>query len=130
LQGIKTAADEALASVKPGEEILGMGITRKKDPRINLFWKRWHVRRLERKIRALHLFSETSEYFTHFKKMKYTEARILTGITPVTVDIFGNDKVLILNYAEPTSCILIHDENTATSFRNFFYQLWKTSKDK
>ncbi|MEK6825815.1 MAG: hypothetical protein AABY00_03440 [Nanoarchaeota archaeon] len=49
-------------------------------------------------------------------------------MTPVTVDIFGEDKVLILNYNEPTSCVMIYDKNTATAFRTFFYQLWKIAK--
>ena len=63
-----------------------------------------------------------------YEKIKFTENRLLKNITPVTVDIFGDDKVLIFNYAEPTSCILIYDQNTATSFRNFFYQMWKVAK--
>ena len=81
------------------------------------------------KIIARHIFSERSSYFKTFKKMKYTQSRVLTDLTSVTVDVFGKDKVIILNYAEPVSCILIHDANTATSFRNFFYQLWKIAKD-
>ena len=60
--------------------------------------------------------------------MKYTQAKVLTGITPSAVDIFGNDKVMILNYQEPCSCILIYDKNIATSFRHFFNQLWRISK--
>ena len=80
------------------------------------------------KIIAKHLFSETSEFYKEFKKMKYTEAKLLEGITPVTIDIFGTKTVLIMNYKEPISCILIQDENTAQSFRQFFYQLWKIAK--
>jgi len=30
--------------------------------------------------------------------MKYTESKILEGLTPITIDISGKDKVLILNY--------------------------------
>lgn len=128
LRGIKTAAEEALASMKPDEELLGMGITAHKDPKYNALWKRLSRERIDRKIEAKHIFSEKSSYFDAFKLLRYTEARILTGITPVAVDVFGEDKVLILNYEEPSSCILIYDRNTATSFRQFFYQLWKISK--
>lgn len=128
LRGIKTAADEALAGMKPGEVMLGMGITVHKDPGFNKFWRQWSKERIERKIHARHIFSEKSSYFSEFKLLRHTEARILTGITPVTIDVFGEDKVLILNYEEPTSCILIYDRNTATSFRQFFEQLWKIAK--
>ena len=128
LRGIKTAANEALDSMDPKEEILAMGVTELKDKKFNEFWKVWSKKRVNKKIFARHIFSEKSSYFEAFKKMKYTEPRVLTGLTPVTVDIFGQDKVLILNYDEPASCILIYDKNTATSFRQFFNQLWGLSK--
>lgn len=128
LRGIKTAADEALESMNPKEEILSMGVSELKDKKFNEFWQGWSQKRIERKIIAKHLFSERSKYYKVFKKMKFTEAKILEGVTPVTVDIFGMNKVLILNYTEPSSCILIYDKNTATSFINFFNQLWKLAR--
>ncbi len=128
IRGIKTAADEALESTKNGDEILGMGVTERKDKRFNEFWQDWSERRVTKKIIAKHIFSEKGEYANIFKKMKHTEVRILEGLTPVTIDIFGEDKVLILNYNEPFSCTMIYDKNTAKSFRTFFYQLWKTAK--
>jgi sugar-specific transcriptional regulator TrmB len=127
-RGIKTAADEALAAMRPDEEIVAMGITVHKDRKYNEFWKRWSKERISKKINARHLFSEKSSYFENFRHMQYTDARVLTAITPVAIDIFGEDKVLILNYEEPASCILIYDKNTATSFRQFFEQLWRIAK--
>ncbi len=128
-KGIKTAADEALSSMKEGEEILAMGVTEKKEKNFNEFWKLWSQKRINKKIIAKHIFSEYSSYYESFKKMRYTKVKILTGITPVTIDIFGKDKILILNYNPPYSCILIYDKDTATSFINFFKQLWNISKD-
>lgn len=129
LRGIKTAADEALASMDPNENILAMGVTEVKDKKFNEFWKNWQVRRISKKISMKMIFSERSDYYLSFKKIKYIEARILEGITPVTVDIFGNDMTLLLNYGEYPSCILIYDKNTAQSFREFFNQLWKQTKN-
>ncbi len=128
LRGIKTAADEALESLKPNQEILAMGITEKKEEKFNEFWKQWSTRRIQKRIVAKHIFSERGNYLEYFKKMKFTEAKVLEGLTPVAIDIFGEDKVLILNYNEPVSCTIIHDKNTATSFINFFNQLWKLAK--
>src|SRR3989344_3940364 len=99
-RGIKTAVDEALDNVKKGQEILGMGITEKKDEKFNEFWRQWQTRRIKKKIIGKHLFSERGDYLKEFKKMKYTEARVLDGFTPVTVDIFGDEIVLIFNYNE------------------------------
>lgn len=127
-RGIKTAADEALAALKPGEDIVAMGVTVHKDPRYNEFWKRWSKGRIKKKIHARHIFSEKSDYFKTFKHMPHTSARVLSAITPAAIDVFGEDKTLILNYTEPASCILIYDKNTTTSFRQFFEQLWKIAK--
>ena len=128
LRGLKTAVDEAVEKVGKDEEILAMGVTSLKDEKINQFWVNWSPKRINKKIVAKHLFSEKSEFYDEFKKMKYTEAKFLEGITPVTIDIFGTKTVLIMNYKEPISCILIQDENTVQSFRQFFYQLWKIAK--
>jgi len=105
-----------------------MGVTERKDKRFNEFWEIWSQKRLSKKITAKHIFSEKGPYLDIFKKMKHTKAKVLEGLTPVTIDIFGKDKVLILNYNEPFSCTMIYDKNTATSFINFFYQLWKIAK--
>ncbi len=128
LRGVKTAVDEALAAMNPSEDILAMGVTELKDQNFNKFWERWQIQRINKKISQKMIFSERSQYYKKFTKSKYTQAKVLTGITPVTVDIFGEDKTLILNYGEFPSCILIYDKNTAQSFRQFFKQLWKQAK--
>lgn len=130
IRGLRTAVDEAFEKVEKGEEILAMGVTSLKDEKINDFWVNWSPNRIKKKIVAKHLFSESSEFFNKFKKMKYTEAKVLKGITPVTIDIFGTKTVLIMNYKDPISCILIQDKNTTQSFRQFFYQLWESAKSK
>ena len=126
--GIKTAADEALESMKSGERILSMGITGNKDERLNDFWLKMNKKRIAKKIFTQGIFSDESAYLKEYKKMKYTQIKVLTAITPATVDIYGEDKVLILNYSEPLSCILIYDKSTAASFTQFFQQLWKIAK--
>ncbi len=128
LRGIKTAADEALAAMNPSEDILAMGVTEFKNEKFNKFWERWQTQRINKNISQKMIFSEKSKYYKKFTKSKYTQAKVLTAITPVTVDIFGEDKTLIFNYGESPSCILIYDKNTAQSFRQFFKQLWKIAK--
>lgn len=127
-EGIKTAAYEALHSTKKGEEILVMGATNLKDEKFNELWLKHGIERAKGKHITKFLFSNRGAYMARNKKMPLTQCRILEGITPTTVDILGEDKVLILNYQEPVSCILIYDKNTAASFRNFFYQLWALAK--
>ena len=128
-RGMKTAVDEVMADMKAGDEILGMGITKLKDERFNNMWRAHAALRVRKKIYVRMIFSERSEYYLFYKKLPYTEAKVLSAFTPVAVDIFGKDKVLILNYTEPVSCTLIYDKNTATSFIQFFNGLWKAGED-
>ena len=127
-KGLKTAAEEALASLNAGEEVLAMGIIQRKDKKINEFWLKFAQKRIKKKIFGRHIFSEKGEHFQALKKMRLTKARFLPNLTPAAIDVFGKDKVLIINHAEPPTCILIYDENAATSFKNFFEQLWKLAK--
>lgn len=130
MEGIKTAAYEALNDLKGGEEILCMGVTSKKDSKFNNFWLKFGLDRAKKKVHTKFLYSEDSEFIAENSQKNLTESRILGEITPTTVDIFGEDKVLILDYTGEPSCILIYDRPTATSFRNFFYQLWKIAEKK
>ena len=128
LRGIKTATEEALDAMNSDEDILAMGVTKLKGEDFNKFWKKWQIRRVEKKIHQKMIFSEKSDYYKKFIRSKYTQARVLDGLTPATIDIFGENKTLILNYGKTPSCILIYDKNTAQSFSQFSRQLWKIAK--
>lgn len=128
IRGLKTAADEALESMKKGEELLVMGVTQRKNPEINEFWKRWQQNRIRKKIKSRMIFSERSNYQRSYFMLPFIETRVVSGITPAAVDIFGEDQVLILNYEDPPTCVLIHDQNTVKSFKQFFEQIWEVAK--
>ena len=67
LQGIRTALEECLESMKPSEESLVMGATGKKDPKINAFLLRFQLKRIQRKITMRMIFSERAAYFKQFQ---------------------------------------------------------------
>src|SRR3989344_1016124 len=75
LRGIKTAADEALDSMQPNEDILAMGVTELKDGNFNEFWERWQTQRINKKISQKMIFSEKSQYYKKFTRSKYTQAK-------------------------------------------------------
>ena len=81
--------------------------------------------REEKKIKARYILSEKGKIYADLKGAKDIQVKILELKTPVGVDIYGKDKVLILHYQEPASCTLIYDEYTNQSFRQFFEPLWK-----
>jgi sugar-specific transcriptional regulator TrmB len=127
LRGMQTVAFEALRELKPGDEVLAMGLVSRKEKAFNLMWKRWHTERVRRKIRCKVIFSDRgSEYYAHFRKMKHTEVRVMQGLTPAAVDIIG-DKVLIFTHIEP-SCLAVTSDEIRQSFTQFFNTLWKIAK--
>ncbi len=128
LKGLRTAAYEALDSMKPGEEILTMGTISKKDKEINDFWIKFGAKRIAKRIPNRLIFSDKGPHFLNTKNMSLIQTRFLPSITPATVDVFGEDKIIIFNYEQPITSILIYDKNIAQSFKQFFEQLWAQAK--
>lgn len=127
-KGIQTAIFEALEDLTEKDEVLAMGIISHKKEQFNLLWQRWHKERINKKIICKAIFSDkNTDYFRAFKKMKYTEVKVLQGITPSAIDVMGN-KVLIFTYEEEVSCLSIKNPEIAKSFTTFFETLWSIAK--
>ncbi len=128
-KGIQTAIFEALEDLTFKNEVLAMGIISHKKEQYNILWQKWHKERINKKVVCRAIFSdENTEYCKIFKKMKFTEVRVLEGITPVAVDIM-KDKVLIFTYGEEPSCLVIKNLEVADSFKSFFETLWGVAKE-
>ena len=128
LKGIQTAIFEALEDLREKDEVLAMGIISHKKEQYNLLWQRWHKERINKKVVCKAIFSdEDTDYFKIFKKMRLTDVKVLTGITPSAIDIMGK-RVLIFVYGEEPSCLSIKNKEIAQSFTSFFETLWKIAK--
>lgn len=127
-KGIITAAEEALENTRPKEEILSLGIS-DINAKYQRYWIKWEKMRQLKNIRARYILSQKGAIYDDIKKEKNVQTKILALNTPVGIDIYGTDKILIIQYQEPASCTLIYDENTATSFKSFFEVLWKVAKN-
>ncbi|MCB9358440.1 hypothetical protein H6503_00765 [Candidatus Woesearchaeota archaeon] len=127
-RSIKPLIEKLIAdSRKP---ILAMGIRGDKKSGYNNFW--WHItyELMERKKKNAHyLFVEDkSDYFKKHKSLRYVESRTIKTISPIAIDIFDDD-VLILNYEEDElQCVHITNASISQSFRSFFDTLWNTAR--
>ena len=127
-RGIQTAIFEALEELTEKDEILAMGIISHKKEQYNLLWQRWHKERMNKKVICKAIFSDrNTDYFKTFKKMKYTELKVLRGITPSAIDVMGK-RVLIFTYGEETSCLSVKNPEVAQSFKMFFGNLWNIAE--
>jgi len=126
-KGIKTVASMILRELKPGDEMLSMGLISRKEKAFNLMWRQWNKERVKKKIKLKVIFSDrSSEHYAYFLKMPLTEVRVIKGLTPAAVDVVG-DKVMIFTHLEP-SCLVITSDEIKQSFTQFFNTLWKIAK--
>lgn len=126
-RGIVTAAEEALEQTLSGEEILSLGIS-DENAWSQKYWVKWEQQRLKKKIGARYILSQRGLILKDLKRIPDVSVRFLKLDTPVGIDIYGKNIVLILHYQEPVSCTVIYDEHTATTFRSYFEPLWNIAK--
>ena len=58
MEGMKTAIDEVISSMKKGDEICAMSISHRKDKKFNDFWINFNHKRIAKKINLRPIFSE------------------------------------------------------------------------
>ena len=127
-KGIQTAIFEALEDLTEKDEVLAMGIVSHKKEQYNLLWQRWHKERINKKIICRAIFSDrNTDYFKAFKMMKFTEVKVLQGITPSAIDVM-KDRVLVFTYGDEPSCLSIKNPEIAQSFKTFFETLGGIAK--
>lgn len=127
IDGIRNAALNALRELKPGGEVLALGVTSKKHEALNRFWRKWNASRVKRRANARMLFTEDDEFYRSYRDFPRTKARVIHNIYPATIDVVGN-HVLLLTYGDNPSCIDVTSPDIAASFTNFFDSLWKIAK--
>ena len=128
IRGLRAALADASDGLQEGEEIIAMGLTSRKDERYNNLLRTWTERIGRRNIRFRYLFTVRGEHYRMTKRIGKPDAiRVLEGITPAAIDVFGDRTIMLFNYEEE-SFIVIHSPATARSVRTFFEQLWASAR--
>lgn len=127
IRGLRAAVEEATQQLKKRDEVLGLGIQSTKQKKYNLFWQQWNKINLNEKLSARYLYNDKGEHYKVIRELPYISCKVLQETTPLTIDVFGKNAVLLLNY-QAEQFILIIDEHTAQTFTTFFNQLWKHAK--
>ncbi|PIN75089.1 hypothetical protein COV18_05020 [Candidatus Woesearchaeota archaeon CG10_big_fil_rev_8_21_14_0_10_37_12] len=129
-EGIKTANEDIIQTLKKGEEWLSMGLTEQPKSWELYFTKRQETRS-KKGIKLKHLLNEKYKaLYKERKKLPYSEYRFLPKSfeMPTSTEIY-KDKVLILILAkESPMAIMIKNKAVAESFRKYFYALWEKMK--
>ncbi len=125
-KAIFTLFTNLIADAKPKELYLIFSINEEnKTDQANLFFKNLALRRKEKKL-DIRLLKNIKHYVKekHTKlKLRYTKFNLPQGIT-----IFRNN-VILLSWVESPMAIKIESEVFANQQREFFLDLWKTTKE-
>lgn len=129
-EGIKTANEDIIQTLKRGEEWLSMGLTEQPKSWEIYFNKRQEAR-VKKGILHKHLLNE--KYQSLYKKREHlprTEFRFLPKELemPTSTEIYADKVVIFILTENNPLAIMIENSEVAESFRKYFHVLWKTAK--
>ncbi|MFT4310388.1 MAG: TrmB family transcriptional regulator [Candidatus Woesearchaeota archaeon] len=129
-EGLKNVVREIFSSAIIGEQHLVMGVTGNKSDMLNNFWKKNYCHYVtSKKIRPKVLFKTENTPFIHdIIQTKGFEIRTTTFAHMIPIAMYGDTKILIMNYDEPMTFILIYSKKITASFKELFYMLWENAK--
>jgi predicted transcriptional regulator len=127
LAGIRSAAEQALEELPPGGEVLALGVRGEKGEEFNRFWLKWHRQRIRKRSPCRLIFTDRAGLYQTHRHMPLTKVRAVQSIYPATIDVMG-DNVLLLTYDRNPACALVTNREIADSFRQFFDSLWSLAK--
>lgn len=131
-EGLKTANEDIIRTLRKGEEWLDMGLTEQPKSWEIYFNKRQKVR-AEKGIKYKQLLNEKyKEIFRERKKLPHTEIRLLPKEfeTPTAIQIYKNKVIIMVLVKENPMAIMIESKVVADSFKKYFYAMWKIAKRK
>lgn len=129
-EGLKTANEDIINSLKKGEEWLSMGLTEQPKTWEIYFNKRQKIR-AEKGIVQKHLLNEKYQaLYRERKKLPHSEFRFLSKEIemPTSIEIYKEKVLIFILLQEDPMAIMIESKAVADSFRKYFYLLWKRSK--
>lgn len=129
-EGLKTANEDIIKTLKRGDVWLSMGLTHQPQSWEIYFTKRQLVRS-QKGIILKHLLNENYEsLYQSRKRLPHTEFRFLHKDfeMPTSTEIYADKVVIMILVEQSPFAIMIESKEVADSFRKYFYALWKTAK--
>lgn len=129
-EGIKTANEDIINSLKKGEEWLSMGLT--EQPKSwEIYFNQKQKERAKRGIIHKHLLNKKySSLYKERKQLPHTQFRFLPKELemPTSIEIYNHKILIFILVKENPLAIMIENKVVAESFKKYFNLLWKISK--
>lgn len=129
-EGLKTANEDIINSLKRGEEWLSMGLTEQPKQWENYFNKK-QVERAKKGIIHKHILNENyKSLYVKRKGLAHTEFRFLSKEfeMPTSTEIYDDKVIIMLIVPTNPMAIMIENKEISDSFRKYFGLLWKIAK--
>ncbi len=129
-EGIKTANEDIINSLKKGEEWLSMGLTEQPESWENYFNKKQIIRAKKGIIHKHLLNAKYKSLYHKRKKLLHTEFRFLSKEfeMPTSTEIYQDKIIIFILIKENPMAIIIESKAVSDSFRKYFEHIWKTAK--
>ena len=130
-EGYKMLKESFLADLKDGDEILIIGSPANVTQSLVDYFQVFHTKRIAMgvKLRMMYNSDVGEERFARARGWKNTEVRALPkNNSPAWVEIYGN-RIIIPLVSDRIIAIAITDKSMATSFKNYFELLWKSTSE-
>ena len=129
-EGAKTAYEDAIQSLKKGEEILGWGLTEQPESWEIYFNKREKFRDSKGIIHKSIINEKYRSLYNARRHLPNTHMRFFPKELemPTTVEVWGNKVAIFIITKENPITIVIESKAAADSFRKYFNIMWKTAK--
>lgn len=124
--GLKTANEDIIKTLKKGEEWLSMGLTEQPKSWEIYFTKKQEIR-AKKGIILKHLLNEKyKSLYNERKTLSHTQFRFLPKEfeMPSSIEIYANKIIIFILSKKDPMAILIESNAVASSFRKYFYALW------
>lgn len=128
IEGVKTAFEEILNTLKKGEEYyvftLGQELERED---LRLFFSNYHAKRVEKGIKVKLILSNKLRDLVKLYRYKNMFVKFTSLILPTGIFIYKN-KVMTLVWGDKPTAFVIQSEINADKYLDFFLDLWEKAE--
>jgi len=129
INGMHNAFNTLIQSFDSKEPYYAFGAgTGENTAQMQTFFAKIHQERLKKKVKSKIIFTESSRgLFLSQQNSSLVETRYLINTTPAAINIYKNYVIIAILNKEPIT-ILITNQETADSFREYFNVMWNVAK--
>jgi len=126
VKGLKSAYEKLIKNSTKDEELLFFNLYKEEyAEQFDLFYK--SISDLSKNLKNRGIMNKEYKKSWFAKQAKFLKMKFVDFPIPGNIDIVA-DKVLITSWTPSITAILIHSQNVAQNFKDYFNQVWENAK--